>query len=248
MGGKTSVQHQEKLMDRRLIAKLSWRGASCYVDDIVLYVPTFRKFLDITDEVFQILSDLGITLNAKKCFLGFHSIELLGYLVDRLGLSTTEAKAEAVSKIPFPTTLAQLEHFIGLTNWNRHLIPYHAQRVAPLQMYKTTLLKGAPVSSQARKQFAARTPVQPDDTLLAAFDDLKTALADRPRIHHVIDGQPIYAFLNSSREYGTGLAVYQLTGDPQVYSKTRLVPLHFMSRKLSAAEANYWPTDMEMSG
>jgi hypothetical protein len=73
-------------------------------------------------------------------------------------------------------------------------------------------------------------------------------LADRPRIHHVIDGQLIYAFLDSSREYGTGLAVYQLTGDPQVYSKARLVPLHFMSRKLSAAEANYWPTDMEMSG
>jgi hypothetical protein len=248
MGGKTSVQHQQKLMDRRLIAKLSWRGASCYVDDIVLYAPTFAKFLEITDEVFRILSDLGITLKAKKCFLGFHSIELLGYLVDRLGLTTTESKAEAVKNIPFPTTLAQLEHFICLTNWNRHLVPYYAQRVAPLQLYKTALLKGAPVLGRARKQYAARTPVQSDDTLLAAFQDLRTALADRPRLHHVIDGQPIYAFLDSSREYGTGLAVYQLMGDPDVYSKTRLVPLHFMSRKLSAAEANYWPTDMEMSG
>jgi hypothetical protein len=37
-----------------------------------------------------------------------------------------EAKADAVSNIPFPTTLSQLEHFIGLTNWNRHLIPYYA--------------------------------------------------------------------------------------------------------------------------
>jgi hypothetical protein len=213
-----------------------------------LYAPTFQKFLEITDEVFRIFSNLGITLKAKKCFLRFHSIELLEYLVDRLGLSTTESKAEAVSNIPFPATLAQLEHFIGLTNWNRHLVPYYAQRVAPLQMYKTALLKGAPVSGRARKQYAAYTPVQPDDTLLAAFNDLKTALVNRPRIHHVIDGQPIYAFLDSSREYGTGLAVYQLTGNPDVYSKTRLVPLHFMSRKLSAAEANYWPTDMEMSG
>jgi hypothetical protein len=66
MGGKTSVQHQQKLMDRRLIAKLSWRGASCYVDDIVLYAPTFKEFSEITDEVFRILSDLGITLKAKK--------------------------------------------------------------------------------------------------------------------------------------------------------------------------------------
>jgi hypothetical protein len=153
-----------------------------------------------------------------------------------------------VNNIPFPTTLAQLEHFIGLTKWNRHLVPYYAQRVAPLQMYKTALLKGVLVSGRARKQYAVRTHVQPDDTLIAAFNDLRAALADRPRIHHVIDGQPIYAFLDSSRGYGTGLAVYQLMGDPEVYSKTRLVPLHFMSRKLSAAEKNYWPTDIEMSG
>jgi hypothetical protein len=98
IGGKTSVQHQQKLLNRRLIAKLSWQGASYYVDDI--YAPTFAKFLQITDKVFRILSDVSITLKAKKYFLGFHSIELLGYLVDRLGLTTTESKAEAISDIP----------------------------------------------------------------------------------------------------------------------------------------------------
>jgi len=29
MGGKTSVQHQQRLMDTRLIQHLSWRGTSC---------------------------------------------------------------------------------------------------------------------------------------------------------------------------------------------------------------------------
>jgi len=37
MGGKTSVQQQQRLMDVRLIQKLSWRGASGYVDDMVMY-------------------------------------------------------------------------------------------------------------------------------------------------------------------------------------------------------------------
>jgi hypothetical protein len=128
------------------------------------------------------------------------------------------------------------------------LIPYYSQRVAPLQLYKTKLLKGAPMSGRAKKQYAARTAVLLDDTLTASFEDLKEVLSRRPPIHHVIDGQPIYAFLDSCREYGTGLAVYQLTGDPNKYCKTRLVPLHFMSRKLLAAEANYWPTYMELSG
>jgi hypothetical protein len=138
MGCKNSVQHQQKLMDRRVLSKLSWRGASCYVDDIVIYAETFQNFLHMADEVFRILSDLGITSKARKCYLGFHSIELLGYLVDRLGLTTTEAKSDAVAGIPFPSTLSQLEYFIGLTNWNRHLVPYYAQRVSPLQACKTS--------------------------------------------------------------------------------------------------------------
>jgi hypothetical protein len=248
MGCKNSVQHQQKLMDRRVLSKLSWRGASCYVDDIVIYAATFQEFLHMTDEVFRILSDLGITLKARKCYLGFHSVELLGYLVDRLGLTTTEAKSDAIAGIPFPATLSQLEYFIGLTNWNRHLVPYYAQRVAPLQACKTDLLKHAPQTKRARKMYAAKTPVPQDEVLVKAFEDLRDALASRPRLHHFEEGRPIYAFLDTSREYGTGLAVYQLTGDPDTYCKTRLVPLHFLSKRLTPAESRYWPTDMELAG
>jgi hypothetical protein len=248
MGCKNSVQHQQKLMDKRVLSKLSWRGASCYVDDIVIYAATFQDFLHMTDEVFRVLSDLGITLKARKCYLGFHSVELLGYLVDRLGLTTTEGKADAIARIPFPATLSQLEYFIGLTNWNRHLAPYYAQRVAPLQACKTELLKHAPQTKRARKVYASKTPVPRDEVLVKAFEDLRDALASRPRLHHFEEGKPIYAFLDTSREYGTGLAVYQLTGDPNIYCKTRLVPLHFLSKRLTPAESRYWPTDMELAG
>jgi hypothetical protein len=248
MSCKNSVQHQQKLMDRRVLSKLSWRGASCYVDDIVIYAATFQDFLHMTDEVFRVLSDLGITLKARKYYLGFHSVELLGYLVDRLGLTTTEAKSEAIARIPFPATLSQLEYFIGLTNWNRHLVPYYAQRVAPLQACKTELLKHAPQTKSARKMYAAKTPVPKDEVLVGAFEDLRDALASRPWLHHFEEGKPIYAFLDTSREYGTGLAVYQLTGDPDTYCKTRLVPLHFLSKRLTPAESRYWPTDLELAG
>jgi len=47
-----------------------------------MYAPAFADFLGIVDEVFSIPGNLGITLKAKKCILGFHSLEILGYLVD----------------------------------------------------------------------------------------------------------------------------------------------------------------------
>jgi len=213
-----------------------------------MYTPSFADFLGIVDEVFSILGNLVITLKVKKCFLGFHSLEILGYLVDRLGLTTAEAKADAVQNIPYPTTLSQLEYFIGLTNWNRHLIPYYAQRIAPPQACKTHLLKGAPPTSRGRKDYAARTTVPTNTRLVQAYDDVKNALVSRPRLYHVVDDLLIYAFVDSSKEYGTGLAMYQPTGDPEVYSKNHLVPLHFMSKPLTDAETRYWPTHLEMSG
>ena len=259
---------------------VAWRFVCVYVDDILVYSDTFDDHLQHLDEVFRILSDLGITLKAKKVFLGYHNVELLGYIVDRLGLTTTEAKSASIANLEFPRTLAELEHFIGLTNWNRHLVPYYAQRVAPLQLFKTTALRSAPPSSRGRKGYAQKTPVPEDDILVAAFNDLRAVLAEKPRLYHVRYDRPVHAFLDSSQEYGTGLAVYQEddetadeatanplperwnddpddlaldeTTDPTPrlppYRKTKLVPLHFLSKPLSTAEKNYWPTDLEMSG
>ena len=263
MGYKTSVQHQQRLMDKAF-KDVAWRFVCVYVDDILIYSDSFAEHIQHLDEVFRILSDLGITLKAKKVFLGYHNVELLGYIVDRLGLTTTESKSAAVANLEFPKTLADLEHFIGLTNWNRHLIPYYAQRIAPLQLYKTAALKNTPPSSRGRKGYAQRTPIPTEEVLVAAFKDVQSVLADKPRLYHMRYDRPVYAFLDSSQEYGTGLAVYQeddirpikedtASVDPNItvkptFAKTNLVPLHFLSKPLTTAERNYWPTDLEMSG
>ena len=251
MGYKCSVQHLQKLMDR-LFKGLSWRIVACYVDDIIFWGSDFASFLANTDEVFSILSDAGITLKASKAFLGFHSLDILGYLVDRLGLTTTEAKAEAVSQIPFPKNVTELEHFIGLANWNRHLIPYFAQRIGPLQEAKTRLLKGGPIKGRERKVYANQTTIPEEEVIISAFEDIRSCLASRPHLYHFRADRPVYAFLDSSKDYGTGLAVYQSAEEDSVNApmpkKTDLRPIHFMSRKLTDAETRYWPTDAEMSG
>ena len=248
MGFKTSVQHQQKLMDKAFKG-IAWRFVCAYVDDILVYSRTFDEHLLHLDEVFRILSDLGITLKATKVYLGFHSIELLGFLVDRLGLTTTDAKSAAVQQMGFPKTLSEVEHFVGLSNWNRHLIPYYAQRIEPLQAYKTEALRSAPPTARGRKTFTARMQVPERFDLVAAFEDVRDALAAKPKLYHLRYDRPAYAYLDSSREYGTGLAVYQMDGDPeQSFSRTKLVPLHFLSKPITDAEKNYWPTDLEMSG
>ncbi|RPA72628.1 hypothetical protein BJ508DRAFT_186305, partial [Ascobolus immersus RN42] len=71
-----------------------------------------------------------------KCHIGYHSLEILGHMVDRLGLCTTQQKAEAIHKLADPESLQDLEYFIGMANWHRSLIPFFAQRLEPLQKLK----------------------------------------------------------------------------------------------------------------
>jgi len=53
------------------------------------------------------------------------------------------------------------------------------------------LLKNAPPSSRGRKDNAARTAVPADEKLIKSYNDVKDALALRPRLHHVVDDLPI---------------------------------------------------------
>ena len=84
-----------------------------------------------------------MTLSPTKCFVGYHSVQLLGHHVDRFGLSTLEQKVEAISKLQFPANLRELEFFLGLTGWYRHFVARYPALVDPLQKLKTQLLKKA---------------------------------------------------------------------------------------------------------
>ncbi|KAL2799920.1 hypothetical protein BJX66DRAFT_332545 [Aspergillus keveii] len=59
---------------------------------------------------------MRITLNPKKTYLGFPSIQLLGQMVSSLGTSASLDKVEASLKPKFTQTLAHLNTYIGLFN------------------------------------------------------------------------------------------------------------------------------------
>ena len=253
MGYKTSPQHQQRFMDRNF-QHIAWRTMACFVDDLITFSGSYLQHLADLDEVFCILEDLGLTLKAKKTFVGFRSLELLGYLVDRLGLTTTESKTRAMSELALPETLGQLEYFIGLTNWNRHLIPLYGQKCEPLQAVKTKLLALGPRAGQARKAYAAKTKIADhvdvgtDSVFYQAFHSMKKELSEKPALYHFYPDRELYIFVDASKERGIGAAAYQMSDPSAEYCKTKLRPILFLSRTLTTAETRYWPTELEFSG
>ena len=246
MGYKRSVQHNQRLFDR-MFKTLLWRIVCVYIDDIFIYSNSFEDHVRDLDEVMQILSNKGFTLKARKAFIGYQSIEVLGRQVDRLGLSSTSEKTEAIKKIEFPINLKDLERFIGLASWNRHLIPFLAHRIAPLQRLKTKLLNERETRDQ-RARYVQRTTLEPMKKEVDSFGDVKEALIDSVRNYHFIKGRLLFIFLDASKAWGFGAGVYQSIATDGSTRRKDLRPICFISRQITGAESRYWLTDLELAG
>lgn len=245
---KNLPPYAQQQIDR--ILRSSRAFARAYVDDIVVFSRSLQEHLTHLETVFQQLSDANITLKGSKSFLGYPSITLLDQKVDSLGLSTTEEKLAAIRNIQFPTTLKELEHYLGLTGYHRHYIPYYAQLTEPLQKLKTSRLKEAPRGGHARLHFTKSNRIEPTAELLEAFDALQAAFAKPTMLVHFNLSRPLFINLDALKKYGFGVIMYHVKGDPTLgeIKRTQVKPVLYLSKLLSTAEQNYWPTELEVAG
>ena len=118
---------------------------------------------------------------------------------------------------PTPTTVKELQRFLGFSNYYRRFILGFGQVAAPI----TSLLKGGPV----RLQWSAEAN--------RAFEHLKTLFTSVPVLAHPDPSLPFIVEVDAS-EAGIGAVLSQRSGTP-----LKLRPCAFFSKKLSPAERNY---------
>ena len=197
---------------------------------------------------------MGISVNPQKAYLGYPSIQLLGQKVDSLGLWTAEDKLQAISKLSFPTTLAKLETYLGMTGWLRDYIAHYAAIAKPLQERKTLMLASSPRAGNERKNYATKAELQaPSEREMAAFNALQEALSKPSFLVHFDDKLTLYIDLDASKDFGFGAMVYHVLGNQDVPKngypqRSKIRPILFLSRLLKDAETRYWPTELELAG
>lgn len=131
MGFKSSVAYVQRQID--IILRPLRAFCRVYVDDIVVFSKTFDEHLSHLSVVFRALLELGISPPPDKTFIAFPSVQLLGQLVNGLGLATSEEKILAISRLTFPDSLGKLETYLGLTSWLRQYCRDYAIISKPLQ-------------------------------------------------------------------------------------------------------------------
>ena len=274
MGYCNSPAYVQRQVDRLLREFKAF--AKGYVDDIVIFSHTLEEHIRHLRLVFTLFLRVGVVLEATKSFVGYPNVQLLGQRVDSFGLSTPQERLAAISKLKFPQTLAALETYLGMTGYLRNYIPWYAQVARPLQDRKTELLKPSPKGGRERKSFAATTKLsQPSEAEIKSFETLQGLLSRPSYLTHFDASQTLYIDVDASKDFGFGIIVYHDSDEPtkptsdakavqmvqpsrkmsatstMAYTtrgRKKIRPIMFLSRLLTAAEMNYWPTELEVAG
>ncbi|UYV84620.1 hypothetical protein LAZ67_X002854, partial [Cordylochernes scorpioides] len=121
----------ERMMDT-VLKGLKWNICLCYLDDIVVYGPSFEEHLKRLEVVLECLQQSGLNVNHEKCLFGSRQLKILGHVVNENGIHPDPEKVEAILKFPSPKSFEVMDGVL----YKRNYEPYGRQRllVLPKQM------------------------------------------------------------------------------------------------------------------
>ena len=180
----------QRFMDA-VLAGLKWRCVLVYLDDIIIFTKDVETHIQIIQDVLSRLKKHGLHLRADKCYFFKKEISYLGHVVSSEGIRPDPKKVAAISDWPIPTTVKELQSFLGLLGYYRKFIKGYARLTAPLS--KLTWID---------EPFLWSTDQQ------TAFDLVKEALTNKPVLVHPDFNQP-FILQTDACETGLGAVLCQ---------------------------------------
>ena len=218
-GLKNAGQDFQRLMDEILgdIPRVF-----VYIDDILVASENMEQHLQDLELVFKTLVANGMVVQRPKCILGKSSLEFLGYQVDSTGISPLRDRVTAIEQTTPPTSVKELQRFLGMIGYYRRFVPNAAGHLFHL----FDALKGKPKTLEW-------TPDRQK-----SFDAIKAALAAATLLHHPRPGAPLALTTDASNQ--------AIGGVLEQRGPTGWEPLAFWSAKLEPNQMQWPPYDREL--
>ena len=189
-------------------------GLECtynYLDDIIICVKGFDRFLSVLDKLFNRLLSAGLLLKPEKCFIGLKEVPFLGHLISPSGVKIQPSKVKAIMNLQIPSNKDQLRSVLGSFNFHHNSVKDLYLILAPL----FELLKKNRTYNWSKE-------------CSQAFKDAKFAISHATERRHRDPKLKLILSVDSSAS-GTGSVLFQSRNDT-------LEPLGYFSKTFSDVE------------
>ena len=194
-----------------------------YLDDFILFGRSVEQHMGTLREVLSRLRKAGLKLKPRKCNLFQDELVYLGFLVNKDGIRPNPEAVRKIKELPEPTSVCEVQRFLGKANYYRKFVPKLAEIAHPL--YELTKSKG-------KNQFLWEAEHQ------SAFDCLKSILCSNVVMGYPRFDQEFILDVDAS-DYALGIELSQKdeNGDER--------PVFYGSRHLEKSERSYSATARE---
>jgi hypothetical protein len=198
------------------------KTCTAYLDDILIYSDSKKDHRQHVREVVQRLIDAGLQIDIDKCEFETTKTKYLGLIVTPNGIEMDPEKVKTITEWQAPTSLKDLQRFLGFANFYRRFIQGFSKVTNPLN----TLMRKGTAWSWGLEQ----------DT---AFRSLKEAFCNAP-ILAIYDYSRKTVVETDASDWAAGGVLSQYDDEK------RLRPVAYFSAKHSPAECNYEIYDKEL--
>lgn len=220
MGLTNSPATFQRMMEL-VLRGLPWQVCMVYLDDVLIYSPTFEDHLCSLRKVFSRIQAAGLRLNPKKCHLARDHVVFLGHVVSRHGLQPDPRNTDKVRSWPTPKNPTEVRAFVGLCSYYRRFVRDFAQRAAPLH-----------------RLTCKDVPFQWTTECDAAFEYLKGVLSAAPVVTMPDFNIPFKVYTDASMEAVGAVLAQDKDGLERV--------VVYASQSLSATEKRWSTFDREL--
>lgn len=182
----------QRVMERT-VGDMNFLEVLVYLDDLIIFGQTLEEHEERLLKVLDRLRDEGLKISLDKCQFGRTSVNYVGHIVSKDGISTDPSKIEAVVSWPKPQTVTELRSFLGFCEYYSRFVKDFAKLCRPLnellQGYPSSAAKkrnrNSPVSNtkpcfKPSEPFGSQWTAQCDE----AFQTLKNCLTQAPVLLH----------------------------------------------------------------
>jgi hypothetical protein len=114
------------------LSGLQWTTCLIYLDDVLIFGKNFDEQIQRIQAVLQRIRMAGLKLKPSKCHLLQREVGFLGHVLSAEGVRPSPENVEKIVNWSEPTTVKQVQSFLGTANYYRRFIQDYATIARPL--------------------------------------------------------------------------------------------------------------------